>query len=82
VRGVSWLDPDDCVTATDLEAAERVEHVRIRTGDLLFVRVGHRRRRQRRRVPPGRQLLRRGHTKLFSGPIEAEARTVLGAAKK
>jgi hypothetical protein len=28
------------VTAADLEAAERAQHVRIRTGDLLFVRVG------------------------------------------
>jgi kynurenine formamidase len=45
VRGVSWLEPGDCVTAADLEAAERAQHVRIRTGDLLFVRVGHRRRR-------------------------------------
>jgi kynurenine formamidase len=45
VRGVSWLEPGDHVTATDLEAAERAQHVRMRTGDLLFVRVGHRRRR-------------------------------------
>jgi kynurenine formamidase len=44
-RGVSWLDPGDHVTAADLEAAERAQHVRIRTGDLLFVRVGHRLRR-------------------------------------
>ena len=33
------------MTAADLEAAERAQHVRMRTGDLLFVRVGHRRRR-------------------------------------
>jgi kynurenine formamidase len=45
VRGVSWLEPGDHVTAADLEAAERAQHVRMRTGDLLFVRVGHRRRR-------------------------------------
>jgi kynurenine formamidase len=45
VRGVSWLEPGDHVTAADLEAAEHAQHVRIRTGDLLFVRVGHRRRR-------------------------------------
>ncbi len=45
VRGVPWLEPGDHVTAADLEAAERAQHVRIRTGDLLFVRVGHRRRR-------------------------------------
>ena len=45
VRGVPWLEPGDHVTAADLEAAERAQHVRIGTGDLLFVRVGHRRRR-------------------------------------
>jgi kynurenine formamidase len=45
VRGVSWLEPGDSVTVADLEAAERAQHVRMRTGDLLFVRVGHRRRR-------------------------------------
>jgi kynurenine formamidase len=45
VRGVSWLEPGDYVTAADLEAAECAQRVRIRTGDLLFVRVGHRRRR-------------------------------------
>jgi len=44
-RDVSWLEPGDHVTAADLEAAERAQHVRMRTGDLLFVRVGHRRRR-------------------------------------
>jgi kynurenine formamidase len=44
-RGVSWLEPGDSVTSADLEAAERAQHVRMRTGDLLFVRVGHRRRR-------------------------------------
>ena len=45
VRGVPWLEPGDHVAAADLEAAERAQRVRIRTGDLLFVRVGHRRRR-------------------------------------
>jgi len=45
VRGVSWLDPGDHVTIADLEAAERAQHVRMRTGDLVFVRVGHRLRR-------------------------------------
>jgi hypothetical protein len=58
VRGVSWLEPGDSVTVADLEAAERAQHVRMRTGDLLFVRVGHRRRRDelgrgtRRRLAP------------------------------
>jgi kynurenine formamidase len=45
VRGVSWLEPGDFVTAADLEAAERAQQTRMRAGDLLFVRVGHRRRR-------------------------------------
>jgi kynurenine formamidase len=44
-RDVPWLEPGDHVMAADLEAAERAQHVRMRTGDLVFVRVGHRRRR-------------------------------------
>ncbi|MFD6937557.1 cyclase family protein [Streptomyces goshikiensis] len=45
LRGVPWLDPGDHVTAADLLAAERSQNVRAGEGDLLFVRVGHRRRR-------------------------------------
>lgn len=45
LRGVPWLEPGDHVTADDLTAAETAEHVRVAEGDLLFVRVGHRRRR-------------------------------------
>ncbi|RPK39954.1 putative cyclase [Streptomyces sp. ADI91-18] len=45
LRGVPWLDPGDHVTAADLLAAERSQDVRVGEGDLLFVRVGHRRRR-------------------------------------
>jgi len=45
VRGVPWLEPGDQVTADDLTAAEAAQHVRVAEGDLLFVRVGHRRRR-------------------------------------
>jgi len=45
VRGVSWLEPGDHVTVDDLTAAESAEHVRVDRGDLLFVRVGHSRRR-------------------------------------
>src|SRR6516225_5898798 len=44
-RGIPWLEPGDHVTAADLVTAERDEHLCIRQGDLLFVRVGHRRRR-------------------------------------
>jgi len=44
-RDVRWLEPGDHVTADDLAAAETAQDVRIGQGDLLFVRVGHRRRR-------------------------------------
>jgi kynurenine formamidase len=43
--GVPWLEPGDFVTTDDLIAAEQAQQVRVRQGDLLFVRVGHRRRR-------------------------------------
>jgi kynurenine formamidase len=45
LRGVPWLEPGDHVTADDLAAAEEAQQVRVGAGDLLFVRVGHRRRR-------------------------------------
>ncbi|HEY3096110.1 MAG TPA: cyclase family protein [Acidimicrobiia bacterium] len=45
LRRAPWLEPGDHVTADDLTAAERAQHVRIGAGDLLFVRVGHSRRR-------------------------------------
>ena len=41
-----WLEPGDHVTADDLLAAESAEADRISQGDLVFVRVGHRARRQ------------------------------------
>ena len=41
-----WLEPGEHVTADDLAAAEAAEQVRLGPGDLAFVRVGHRRRRQ------------------------------------
>ena len=41
-----WLEPGDLVTADDLLAAESAQFDRIEQGDLLFVRVGHRARRQ------------------------------------
>jgi kynurenine formamidase len=46
VRRVPWLEPGDHVAAGDLIAAEAAQQVRIEPGDLLFVRVGHRRRRR------------------------------------
>jgi kynurenine formamidase len=45
LRGREWLEPGEHVTADDLIAAEEAENVQVRDGDLLFVGVGHRRRR-------------------------------------
>ncbi|WP_406195000.1 cyclase family protein [Kitasatospora sp. NBC_01560] len=45
VRGVPWLEPGDHVTTDDLLAAETAQHVRVGPGDILLLRVGHRRRR-------------------------------------
>jgi kynurenine formamidase len=45
LRGVPWLEPGEHVTAAELAAAEQAQQVRVGPGDLLFVRVGHRRRR-------------------------------------
>ena len=47
-RGVPWLEPGDHVTAEDLLAAERDQGVRVGRGDIVCVRVGHRRRRAER----------------------------------
>jgi kynurenine formamidase len=44
-RGVPWLEPGDDVTVTDVLAAEQDQRVRIGQGDIVLVRVGHRRRR-------------------------------------
>jgi kynurenine formamidase len=44
-RGVPWLEPGDHVTVDDLLAAERDQGVRVGRGDIVLVRVGHRRRR-------------------------------------
>ena len=46
LRGVPWLEPGDCVTAADLSAAQEAQQVHVGPGDLLFVRVGHRARRE------------------------------------
>jgi kynurenine formamidase len=45
LRGVRWLEPGDQVTAAELAAAEAAQQVRVGPGDLLFIRVGHRLRR-------------------------------------
>jgi kynurenine formamidase len=46
LRGVSWLEPGDLVTADDLAQAAAAQQVTVQPGDLLFVRVGHRQRRK------------------------------------
>jgi kynurenine formamidase len=45
-RRVAWLEPGDHVTVDDLLAAERDQGVQVGRGDILLVRVGHRRRRR------------------------------------
>lgn len=45
LKGVPWLEPGDHVTGDDLVAAEEIQGLLVGEGDLLFVRVGHRRRR-------------------------------------
>ncbi|MFD8749913.1 cyclase family protein [Kitasatospora sp. NPDC059577] len=48
LRNVPWLEPGEQVGAEELAAAEAAQGVRVGPGDLLFVRVGHRRRRAER----------------------------------
>jgi kynurenine formamidase len=45
LRGVSWLEPGDLVAGAELTAAAEAQQVSVGPGDLLFVRTGHRRRR-------------------------------------
>lgn len=45
VEGRRWLEPGESVTAEALAAAETAQNVTVGPGDLLFVRVGHRPRR-------------------------------------
>jgi hypothetical protein len=47
-RGVPWLEPGDHVTVADVLAAEQDQQVRVGQGDIVLVRVGHRRRRDER----------------------------------
>lgn len=46
VLGLPWLEPGTRVTAEDLSAAEARQGIRAGRGDILLVRVGHRRRRE------------------------------------
>jgi hypothetical protein len=45
LEGLRWLEPGESVTGEALAAAETAQHVTVGPGDLLFVRVGHRPRR-------------------------------------
>lgn len=45
-RGVPWIEPGDHVTADDLKSAEADQQVHVGEGDLVFIRVGHRLRRE------------------------------------
>jgi kynurenine formamidase len=45
LREVPWLEPGDQVTTADLTAAAAAQRAEVGPGDLLLVRVGHRRRR-------------------------------------
>ena len=51
-RGVPWLDPADPVMPEDLEAAERLQGVRVEEGDILLVRTGNYRLRLDRGAVP------------------------------
>jgi len=43
-RGVAWIEPGEHIFRDDLEAAERLQDVSVRAGDILLVRTGHARR--------------------------------------
>ena len=45
VEGRRWLEPGESVMGEAMAAAETAQHVTVGPGDLLFVRVGHRPRR-------------------------------------
>ena len=45
LRGVEWLEPGDHVSASELAAAASSQQVAVGPGDIVFVRVGHRKRR-------------------------------------
>jgi kynurenine formamidase len=48
LRGVKWLEPGEMVQADELLAAEQAQGVQLRTGDILYLRTGHHRRRLER----------------------------------
>ena len=48
--GVAWIEPGEHIFREDLEAAERLQGVRVGAGDIVLVRTGHARRL--RELPP------------------------------
>jgi kynurenine formamidase len=44
-RDTPWLEPGEMATVEDLEAAEQAQEIQVGPGNILCVRVGHRRRR-------------------------------------
>jgi len=44
-KGVDWLEPGTPVTPADLELAEARQNVKVRSGDIVFLRTGHGRSR-------------------------------------
>jgi kynurenine formamidase len=55
VRNVPWLAPDQPVMPQDLDAAERLEGVKVGEGDILLVRTGNYRRRLEQGPSPNTQ---------------------------
>lgn len=53
-RGVDWLEPGTPVTPVDLEAAEERQGVRVRSGDVVFLRTGY--GRSRHENGPGKTM--------------------------
>ena len=53
-RGVEWLPPGEGVMPEDLEAAEKVQGVRVESGDILLVRTGFYRDAASRKAPSTR----------------------------
>jgi kynurenine formamidase len=47
LRGLDWLEPGEPIYPDDLEAAEERQDVRVEEGDILLVRTGRHRRRER-----------------------------------
>jgi kynurenine formamidase len=45
LRRTKWIEPGEMIRADELIAAEKAQGVELRTGDILYLRTGHHRRR-------------------------------------